>query len=130
MVPGKVAEALRRRRLELRMTQTAIAHAIGVSRAYVSAVERGVAWDPDAEKLVAWSRALGWDDGHILGMLGRGTVPISSSFVGLPDNVIEAITQAVAAGIRQGRAEALAEQQDGRPGPDESRPEPHPAQHT
>jgi predicted transcriptional regulator len=129
VVPTKVAEALRRRRLELRMTQTAIAHAMGVSRAYVSAVERGVAWDPDAEKLVAWSRALGWDDAHVLGMLGRGTVPVSS-VAGLPDNMAAAIRQAVAEGIRQGVAEALAEQQEHQPAPDGSHPERHDGQHT
>ncbi len=59
MVPKRVGDELRARRLRLGLTQADIARAIGTTRQYVSGVEKGVNWDPDADKLVVWAQTLG-----------------------------------------------------------------------
>jgi transcriptional regulator with XRE-family HTH domain len=48
MVPDKVGDELRRRRLYMHLKQSDVAREIVTTRAYVSSVERGVDWDPDA----------------------------------------------------------------------------------
>src|ERR1035437_1707056 len=71
MVPKRVGEKLRQRRLFLVLRQADIAKEMGTTRAYVSAIERGVDWDPDADKLVKWAQTLGWPDDYVLRSLGR-----------------------------------------------------------
>jgi transcriptional regulator with XRE-family HTH domain len=112
MVPSKVGDELRRRRLQLRLKQTDVAAALKTTRAYVSAVERGVSWDPDAEKLVAWAVVLGWPADYLLRKLGR--VPLTSNGITpapavLTPEIVEAIGRAVASGVAEGVADALAE---------------------
>lgn len=106
MVPKKVGDELRRRRLELRLKQSDVARQIGTTRAYVSAVERGVDWDPDAEKMVAWARALSLDEDYILRRLNRSSIPVDERMILQPE-VVAAITQVVAAGIRAGFADLM-----------------------
>lgn len=72
---------MRERRLALHMTQRDVADLMGVTRAYVSAVERGVDWDPDVDKLVAWARALGLPEGTWLERLDRLPVAVLSPAV-------------------------------------------------
>lgn len=122
MVPKKVGDDLRRRRITLRMKQSDIGRQIGTTRAYVSAVERGVDWDPDADKLVNWARALGLEDDAILRQLGRVGVPANRRTL-LEPEVVDAITQVVAAGIRDGFQELLARlDADATPPPAENKP--------
>lgn len=116
VVPRRVGDELRRRRMALRLKQQDIADRIGTTRAYVSAVERGVDWDPDAEKLVVWARALDWDDDYILGRLNRHGVP-GEITTRLPPDVVAAISEAVAAGIRDGWEEVMRALRDGTPMP-------------
>lgn len=114
MVPSKVGDDMRRRRLSMKLSQADVARSLGTSRAYVSAVEKGVPWDPDADKLVAWSRTLGWEGDYLLRRLNRtdmlttdGTTPgvLSPELVGL-------IQAAVAAGVREGLQDVLRELRD------------------
>lgn len=107
MVPKKVGDELLRRRLSMRLTQTRVAEAIGTSRAYVSAVERGVGWDPDADKLVRWAVALGWEPDYLLRRLGREPMPPA-----VPTDLLALISRAVAEGVREGIAEALRDLRD------------------
>ena len=107
MVPKKVGDELRRRRIQLHMKQADVAEELGTTRAYVSAVERGVSWDPDADKLVNWARALGWEDEDILVKLGRVGVPADQRITLRPELVV-AITKVVAAGIADGFQDLLA----------------------
>lgn len=95
MVPAKIGDELRRRRLLLRLKQADIAANLGTTRAYISAVENGVAWDPDAAKLTKWARALGWEDDAILRRLGRPDKPEP----GLPDELRDLIASAVSAAV-------------------------------
>jgi hypothetical protein len=67
-------------------------------------IENGVDWDPDADKLVAWARLLEWDEGEILRRLGR-----LQHAVALSPEIVEAINQAVAAGIRDGVRDVVAQ---------------------
>lgn len=101
MVPKKVGDELRRRRLSLHMKQSDVAREIGTTRAYVSAVERGVDWDPDSDKLVNWSRALDWEDDYILRKMGRVGVP-ADRLATISPELVTAIKQVVDAGIRAG----------------------------
>jgi transcriptional regulator with XRE-family HTH domain len=61
--------------LELGLTQRDVARGIGRTRAYVSAVERGVDWDPDADVLVALALQLAWPGDHILSLVDRPHFP-------------------------------------------------------
>jgi transcriptional regulator with XRE-family HTH domain len=106
MVPKKVGDKLSRRRLLLNLTQADIAKAMGTTRAYVSAIERGVDWDPDADKLVKWAQTLGWDDDYVLRSLGRATMSATAPAV-LTADLIEWIKRAVAEGVREGVIEGL-----------------------
>lgn len=107
MVPRKIGGEMRQRRLLVAMTQVNIADAIGTTRAYVSAVERGVDWDPDADKLVTWAKTLGWEPDYLLRKLGRVAVPAPN--VGLPPEMRQWIKRAIAEGVRQGVAEVVRE---------------------
>jgi transcriptional regulator with XRE-family HTH domain len=114
MVPKKVGDELRRRRNFLELTQSKVAHALGVNpstgrdftRAYVSAVERGCKWDPDADGLVRWAQALGWDEDRILRMLGRAVMSTTAPAV-LTADLIEWTKRAVAGGVREGVIKGL-----------------------
>ena len=114
MVPKKVGNKLRRRRLLLNLTQADIAHALGVNpstgrdytRAYVSQVELGVEYDPDADGLVRWAQALSWDGDYILRALGRAVMPTTEPAV-LTADLVEVIKRAVAEGVREGVIEGL-----------------------
>lgn len=106
MVPKRVGDDLRRRRLQLRLKQADVAAVIHATRAYVSAVENGVDWDPDTEKLVAWSRLLGWGDDEILRRLNRVAVPVGDGG-SLSPELTAAIQNAVTAGIRDGIEEVM-----------------------
>lgn len=87
----------------MRLKQSDIAEALGTTRAYVSAVERGVGWDPDADKLVLWARTLAWEDDHILRRLGRTTVPMDESQKGyLSDEAVEMITRVLTSSLKEG----------------------------
>lgn len=112
MVPRKVGEGLRRRRLVLDLKQSDIATACGTTRAYISAVERGVDWEPDAAKLIRWSTALGWPEDHILSRLGRSG-PIDAE-AQLSPMLLAAIKDVVTAGIRDGLTDVLREMNDER----------------
>jgi hypothetical protein len=79
---------------------------MGRTRQYVSAIEHGVRWDPDADMLVVWARTLGWADAYILERLGRVIVPGSEPGTLTPELQV-AINEAVAAGVREGVADAL-----------------------
>lgn len=106
MVPSKVGDDLRRRRLQLHLKQSDVAREIGTTRAYVSAVENGVDWDPDADKLVNWSRALNWEDDAVLRKLNRVGVPADQRLALQPE-LVEAIKTVVAAGIADGFRELM-----------------------
>jgi len=110
MVPRKVGEELRRRRLLLGLRQADIARAMDRTRAYVSAIERGVEWSPDADRLVIWAQALGWPDDYILRALGRGIATTAPAII--TTDLIEAIRRAVAEGVQEGVAEALQDRLD------------------
>ncbi len=110
MVPKKVGGELRRRRLELRLSQEAVGKRVGVSRAYIGNVENGVDWEPAADVLVKWALALGLDPVDLLRSMGRlapdetaALDPVASSAL------LAAIREAVAAGVRQGVEEAIRE---------------------
>jgi transcriptional regulator with XRE-family HTH domain len=100
VVPRKIGQEMRQRRLLVGMTQANIADAIGTTRAYVSAIERGVTWDPDADKLVLWSKTLGWEPDYLLRKLGRVAVPAPN--VGLSPEMLKAIKRAIVEGVREG----------------------------
>lgn len=106
MVPRRVGGELRRRRERLVLTQADVGRAMGRTRQYVSAIEHGVRWDPDADMLVVWARTLGWADAYILERLGRVIVPGSEPGTLTPELQV-AINEAVAAGVREGVADAL-----------------------
>jgi transcriptional regulator with XRE-family HTH domain len=108
LVPKKIGDELRRRRITLRLKQADVAKLIGTTRAYVSAVERGVDWDPDAEKVVLWSRALGWDDDFILRRLNRMATPLDSPSQLSPE-IMAALREVISAGIRDGIERVLEE---------------------
>lgn len=108
MVPKRVGSELRQRRVLVGLTQTAIANALGVTRAYISGVENGIDWDPDADKLVVWSRQLGWEDDRILRMLNRTAVPIETG-PKLTASQLAEVQAAVTEGVREGVAQALRE---------------------
>jgi hypothetical protein len=101
----------------LGMTQSNIATALGTTRAYVSAVEQGVDWNPDADKLAVWARALGWEDDHLLRKLNRMALPSIEAASGLTPALIQALGRAVAEGVRLGVADALRDLQGGGKGP-------------
>lgn len=117
MVPKKVGDELRRRRVTLRLKQADVARAIGTTRAYVSMVERGVDWDPDADKLVAWAKSLSWPEDAILRKLNRINAPPGAESHLAPE-VVQAISEVVAAGIRDGFEEVLRSMSDGSALPD------------
>jgi transcriptional regulator with XRE-family HTH domain len=108
MVPKKVGDELRRRRLFLDLRQVDVAHALGINpstgrdytRSYVSQVEHGVAYDPDADGLVRWAQALGWDENHILRTLGRAVMSTTPSTI-LTADLLKAIKQVVAEAVRE-----------------------------
>ena len=106
MVPKRVGDELRRRRLLLNLRQADIAKAMGTTRAYVSAVELGVEWDPDADKLVTWAQTLGWPGDYLLRSLGRPVLSTTEPAVVTAD-LMKAIKQAVAEGVQEGVTEAL-----------------------
>lgn len=107
MVPKRVGSELRQRRMVLGKTQNDVAKDLGTTRAYVSAIEQGVDWDPDADKLVVWARALGWESDYLLRKLNRTTLPSIEAANGLTPALIEALGRAVAEGVRLGVADAL-----------------------
>ena len=111
MVPRKVGEELRRRRLLLGLRQADIAGSMDRTRAYVSAIERGVKWDPDTDRLVIWAQTLGWPDDYILRALGRSITATTAPAV-ITTDLIEAIRRAVAEGVQEGVAEALQDRLD------------------
>ena len=117
MVPKRVGDELRRRRLLLNLRQADIAQAIGTTRAYVSAVELGVDWDPDADKLVIWAQTLGWPGDHILRALGRAVISTTEPVVVTAD-LMQAIRRAVAEGVAEGVVEALQGRQEAAGGRD------------
>lgn len=106
MVPSKVGDELRRRRMGLRLTQAQIGEAISRTRSYVSAIENGVGWDPDAEQLALWAKMLGWEPDYILRRLGRVAGEATEPMIVSPA-LLAAIRLAVAEGVRQGVADAL-----------------------
>lgn len=108
MVPKRVGDELRHRRLRLGLKQADVARALGTTRAYVSAVERAAKWDPDTEKLVVWARTLGWEDDYLIRRLGRVMIPVGEPGA-LTASLLDAIRSAVAAGVREGVDEALRE---------------------
>jgi transcriptional regulator with XRE-family HTH domain len=110
MVPKRVGDELRRRRLLLNLRQTDIAQAMSTTRAYVSAVELGVDWDPDADKLVVWAQTLGWPGDYILRALGRAVISTTEPVVVTAD-LMAAIRRAVAEGVAEGVVEALQDRQ-------------------
>jgi transcriptional regulator with XRE-family HTH domain len=110
MVPKKVGEELRRRRMLLGLRQADIARAMNTTRAYVSAIERGVEWDPDADKLVVWAQTLGWPNDYVLRTLGRAVMSTTGSAT-LTADLLEAIRRAVAEGVAAGVTEALQDRQ-------------------
>ena len=115
MVPKKVGDKLRRRRLLLNLTQADIAKAMGTTRAYVSAIERGVDWDPDADKLVKWAQTLGWESDHILRSLGRPAMPTTEPAAVTADLLAE-IKRIVAEGVQVGVTAALQDRWAATPG--------------
>jgi len=112
MVPKQIGNELRARRLRLCLTQTDVGRSMGTTRQYVSEVEIGVPWDPDADKLVVWAQTLGWEDDYILRRLGRTIMPVAEASA-LTEDLVERIRQAVAEGVQQGVAEALRDRLDG-----------------
>lgn len=122
MVPRKVGEELRRRRLLLGLHQANIAEAMGTTRAYVSAIERGVDWDPDADKLVIWAQTLGWPNDYVLRSLGRAVMSTTAPAT-LTADLLEAIKRAVSEGVREGVTEGLRDRSDG-PAPWSKGPKP------
>ena len=116
MVPRKVGEQLKARRLQLHMHQPDVADALGVSRAYIGAVENGVDWDPDAEKLIGWAVLLDLDPAELLRSLGRSTMSADAMPViegGLTPALLAAIRREVAAGVALGLREARRDAQSG-----------------
>ena len=105
MVPKGVGREVARRRMLLGLTQREVAEQIATTRAYVSAIERGVDWDPDIEKLVALAKVLGWEEEHLLARLGR-RVSLPVLEVLTPD-VVREVRLAVAEGVRDGMRELL-----------------------
>jgi transcriptional regulator with XRE-family HTH domain len=108
VVPKRLGDELRQRRLLVGLKQTDIARSIGTTRAYISAVENGSDWDPDADKLVVWARTLGWEDDAILARLGRVAVPVLDG-PRLTSELVRQIKSAVAEGVREGIEVALRE---------------------
>jgi transcriptional regulator with XRE-family HTH domain len=114
MVPKKVGEELRRRRMLLGLRQRDIAHALGINpstgrdytRAYISSVERGCSYDPDADKLVVWAQTLGWPNDYVLRTLGRAVMSTTGSAT-LTADLLEAIRRAVAEGVAKGVTEGM-----------------------
>lgn len=102
MIPQSVSDSIRRRRVQLGLKQAEIARRVGVTRAYISAIERGADWNPDSEKLILIARALEWPDDYLLRRLGRVT---PERDVVLSPEVIAAIQEAIAEGVRQGLRE-------------------------
>lgn len=102
---------------------------MGTTRAYVSAVELGVPWDPDADKLVVWAQTLGWPEGYLLRALGRTIISATDPAL-LSADQMETIKRAVADGVRTGVREALRDKSDGGgdsgPAPAGPPPEPPP----
>jgi hypothetical protein len=95
MVSFEVGRRIRDRRLKLGLTQLEVAHGISRTRAYVSALERGVEWDPDADVLVALAVQLGWPGEHILSLLGRPHFPAD-----VRQNVGPVVLAAITAAVR------------------------------
>lgn len=112
MVPKSVGDELRRRRIGLRMKQAEVARQLGTTRAYVSALERGVTWDPDADKLVQLARIYEWPDDHILRRLNRLAAPLDPA-PRLTPEVVGAIRETIAAGIRDAMDELIRALRDG-----------------
>jgi len=125
MVPKRVGDELRRRRLLLNLRQRDIAQALGINpstgrlytRAYVSEVERGCSWDPDADKLVVWAQTLGWAGDYVLRSLGRAIISTTEPAVITADLMV-AIRRAVAEGVAEGVVEALQGRQEAAGGRD------------
>jgi len=112
MVPRAITQELRRRRMQLRLSQADLAREIGVSRATIGNIEANLAdWEPRSETMVRWALALGLDPADLLRRLGR--VPASHLASELPQNAVEellaAIRREVAEGVREGVAQALTE---------------------
>ena len=103
MVPIEVGNAIRDRRLQLGLTQAAVAAQIRRTRAYVSAIEHGVSWDPDADILVVIAETLHWPPAYLLRMLDREPVP------SLPLNLRTEVVALVHLVVREQIAAALAE---------------------
>jgi transcriptional regulator with XRE-family HTH domain len=99
MLSSVVGQQIRNRRLELGLTQRQVSRGINRTRAYVSAIERGVDWDPDADVLVAMARTLFWPGNHILRMLGRPWFPGGAGGIILGRTVLAAIEDAVCAEV-------------------------------
>ena len=112
MIPRAISQELRRRRMQLHLSQADLAQEIGVSRATIGNIEAGIAdWEPRSETLVRWALALGIDPADLLRRLGR--VPAGRLASELPQNAAEellaAIRREVAEGVREGVAQALEE---------------------
>jgi len=89
------------------MTQAQVAEPMGKTRAYVSAIERGVDWDPEAPSLRIWAETLGWERDYILMRLGRTGGESVEYPARLTPALKAAIRDAVAEGVRQAIAEVL-----------------------
>lgn len=116
MVPEKIGGELRARRLQMRLTQADLASRLGVSRAYIGNVEKGVDWEPAAEVLVAWAVELGLDPVEVLRKLGRAPAGDTARALlvagDLSPAVLSAIRREVAAGVREGVEGVLQELRD------------------
>lgn len=72
-----VGAAIKRRRLELKLTQVALAKKATVSKQVVYELEKAVERDRSPRTLSALSNALGWHDGH-LAAISAGRLPLQA----------------------------------------------------
>lgn len=74
--PELLAEAARRRRAELRLTQQQVADRMGMSLAVVALIERAQRQSYNVGTLAALDGALGWESGSAEAALHSGTPPV------------------------------------------------------
>lgn len=74
--PEILAEAARRRRAELRLSQQQVADRMGMSLAVVALIERAQRQSYNVGTLAALDGALGWESGSAEAALHSGTPPV------------------------------------------------------
>lgn len=121
---------IRRRRLTLKFSQAKVADAVGKSRPWLVALEKGQG-NPPAETITALAKVLGEDPREYLQLTGRVALTadqlVPARVATLPPETAAAVERAVATALaplvdRIDRLLELLEQRPGGPSQDEAQP--------